>query len=51
MNNKVRNMIKSVVEENAIGFKAATSNALYEKIGNKLKDQYKVIAKDLFKKK
>jgi len=48
MNNKVKNMIKDVVEENAVGFKKSTSDALYEKINHKLKDQYVVVAKNIF---
>lgn len=48
MNDKVKTMVKNVVEENAVGFKQATSAALYDKINNKLKDQYKVVAKKLF---
>jgi len=51
MNDKVKNMIKSVVEENAVGFKQATSNALYEKIGSRLQEQYKIVSKDMLKKK
>jgi hypothetical protein len=48
MNNNIKLMIKSVVEENAIGFKQSTQNALYEKISSKLKDAYKTTAKGLF---
>lgn len=51
MNDKVKNMIKNVVEENAVDFKQSTSRALYEKIGNRLQEQYKTVSKDLFKKK
>lgn len=49
MNDKVKTMIKSVVEENAIQFKNSTSNALYEKINNRLKDEYKNVSKKMFK--
>lgn len=51
MNDKVKNMIKSVVEENAVEFKQSTAKALYEKIGNRLGEQYKTVSRDLFKKK
>jgi len=51
MNDKVKLMIKNVIEENAVGFKTSTSYALYEKIGNRMKEQYKTVAKDLLKKK
>lgn len=50
MNDKVKIMIKNVVEENAVGFKNSTSGALYDKISNRLKDQYKETAKNLFNK-
>lgn len=49
MNNKIKVMIKDVVEENAVGFKKNTSDALYEKINNRLKDEYKNVSKKMFK--
>lgn len=48
MNNKIKVMIKDVVEENAVGFKKNTSDALYEKINNRLKDEYKNVSKKMF---
>lgn len=48
MNDKVKSMIKNVVEENAVGFKKSTSDALYEKINHKLKNQYVSVAKGIF---
>lgn len=51
MNDKVKSMVKNVVEENVVGFKQATSQALYQKIGNRLQDHYKTVSKELFKKK
>lgn len=48
MNDKVKVMIKNVVEENAVGFKNSTSNALYQKVSNRLKEEYKNKAKSLF---
>lgn len=51
MNDKVKVMIKNVVEENAVGFKSSTATALYQKISNRLKEEYKNTAKTLFKKK
>lgn len=47
MKNKVREMIKSVVEENAVAFKESTAKALYSKVGNRLQEQYKTVAKNL----
>jgi hypothetical protein len=49
MKQDVREMIKNVIEENAIKFKTSTSTALYQKIGNRLKDEYKNVAKKMFK--
>lgn len=51
MNDKIKTMIKNVVEENAVGFKNSTSNALYQKVSDRLKEQYKHTAKTLFQKK
>lgn len=48
MKDKVKEMLKNVIEENAIKFKASTSDALYNKIGNRLKDEYKTVAKKMF---
>lgn len=48
MKEKVKEMLKNVIEENAIQFKASTSDALYNKIGNRLKDEYKTVAKKMF---
>jgi hypothetical protein len=48
MKQDVREMIKNVIEENAIKFKTSTSTALYQKIGNRLKDEYKNVAKKMF---
>lgn len=48
MKDKVKEMLKNVIEENAIQFKASTSDALYNKIGNRLKDEYKTVAKKMF---
>lgn len=48
MKDKVKEMIKNVIEENAIQFKTSTSDALYNKIGNRLKDEYKTVAKKMF---
>jgi hypothetical protein len=48
MNKNVKGMIKNVIEENAVGFKKSTADALYEKINHKLKDQYVAVAKNIF---
>lgn len=51
MNDKVKVMIKNVVEENAVGFKNSTANALYQKVSSRLKEEYKNKAKSLFQEK
>ena len=51
MNDNVRKMVKNVIEENAVDFKKATSKALYEKIGDRLKQEYVAVSQNLLKKK
>lgn len=49
MKNKVKEMIKNVVEENAVAFKESTAKALYMKVGNRLQEQYKTVAKNILR--
>lgn len=49
MENKVSNLIKNVLEENALKFKEGTSEILYSKVSNRLKQQYVEVSKNLFK--
>ena len=49
MKNNVRQMIKSVVEENAVSFKENTSKTLYSKVSKKLEEQYVNVSKHIFK--
>jgi len=42
MKNDIRQMIKTVIEEDAVNFKDHTSKVLYEKVGQKLEEQYKI---------
>jgi hypothetical protein len=51
MKNNIRQMIKSVIEENAVSFKEQTSKVLYGKVGSRLQDQYKAVAKTIMGKK
>lgn len=51
MKNNIRQMIKSVIEENAVSFKEQTSKVLYGKVGSRLQDQYKTVAKTIMGKK
>jgi hypothetical protein len=51
MKNNIRQMLKNVIEENAVNFKDQTSKVLYGKIGARLQEQYKTVAKKIFSKK
>jgi hypothetical protein len=51
MKNNIRQMLKTVVEENAVAFKEHATKVLYGKVGSRLQEQYKVIAKDFLGKK
>ena len=49
MKNQTRQMIKDVIQENAVAFKESTSKALYSKISKKLEEQYVAVSKNIFK--
>lgn len=49
MKDKIQNLIKNVIEENAIKVKEATNQALYGKVGNRLKQEYINVSKNVFK--
>lgn len=51
MKNNIRELLKNVIEENAVNFKAQTSKVLYTKVGQKLQEQYKTVAKTIMSKK
>jgi hypothetical protein len=40
-------MLKNAIQENAVSFKETTSKVLYSKIGSKLEEQYKTVAKKI----
>lgn len=48
MKNTVREMIKDVIEENAVSFKETTSRVLLNKVGNVLSEKYVEISQKLF---
>lgn len=48
MKNEIRDMLKNIIQENAVDFKESTSNVLYGKIANRLQEQYKTTAKKFF---
>ena len=50
MKNQTRQMIKDVIEENAVAFKKDAAKTLYTKVQNKLQEQYKAISKSIFTK-
>lgn len=49
MKNNVREMIKSVIEENAVNFKENTSKTLYTKVADRLQEQYKKVSQTLLR--
>jgi hypothetical protein len=48
MKNKIQNLIKNVIEENAVRVKEQANKALYEKVGNRLKNEYINVSRRLF---
>jgi hypothetical protein len=48
MKNTVREMIKNIIEENAVSFKETTSRVLLNKVGNVLSEKYVEISQQLF---
>ena len=51
MKNNIRQMVKQVIEENAVNFKENTSKVLYGKVAQRLQEQYKTVAKTILNKK
>jgi len=47
MKNEVREIIKNVIEENAVSFKENAGKLLYAKVGTKLGERYKEVAKTI----
>jgi hypothetical protein len=47
MKNEIREILKNAINENAVSFKENTSKVLYSKIGSKLEEQYKTVAKTI----
>ena len=50
MKNNFRKLIKTVIEENSVAFKDQTAKVLYGKIGMRLQEQYKLVAKNIISK-
>jgi ribosomal protein S3AE len=51
MKNNIRQMLKQVIEENAVNFKDNTSKVLYGKVAQRLQEQYKTVASSIMSKK
>jgi hypothetical protein len=49
MNQKVKNMLTHLVDENAVAFKQETEKALYEKVNQRIQDAYKNMANSLIR--
>lgn len=49
MKNRTRQMLKDVIQENAVAFRENTAKALYCKISKRLDEQYKAISQHVFK--
>lgn len=47
MKKDIRDMLKNVIQENAVSFKETTGKILYAKIGTKLEEKYKEVAKTI----
>ena len=48
MKDNIQNLIKNVIEENAVRAKEQANKALYEKVGNRLKNEYINVSRRLF---
>lgn len=49
MKNEVRQLVKNIIEENAVKFKDSTSKVLYSKVNGKLKKEYVNVSKNMFR--
>lgn len=49
MKGDIKNLVKNVLEENIVKFKDQTSNILYSKLTNRLKQEYVNVSKRMFK--
>lgn len=47
MKNEVREIIKNIIEENAVSFKENAGKVLYAKVGTKLEEKYKAVAQKI----
>lgn len=49
MSNKVRELMKNMIDENVVSFKEKATNILYEKTGKKIEHMYETVAKTIIK--
>jgi septin family protein len=49
MKGEIKNLVKNVLEENIVKFQDQTSNVLYSKLTNRLKQEYVNVSKRVFK--
>lgn len=49
MKNITRQMLKDLIQENAVSFKENTAKNLYGKVQTKLNEQYKKMSQNIFK--
>ena len=49
MKNQTRQLIKDVIQENAVAFKENAAKVMYSKVGNRLEEQYKALAQNLLR--
>ena len=49
MKNQTRQLIKDVIQENAVSFKDNVAKVMYSKVGKRLEDQYKTVAQNLLR--
>jgi hypothetical protein len=49
LKNQTRQIIKNVIEENVVAFKENAAKLMYSKVGQKLQDQYKIVAQNLMR--
>jgi hypothetical protein len=47
-NKNVKELVKNVIEENAVAFKATLNRTLYSKVGQKLQEKYIEVSKNIF---
>ena len=49
MKNLTRQMIKDIIQENAVSFKENASKAIYDKLGDRLEEKYAELSKEFLR--